>query len=36
MATDGVTAATARVQRAPSDPNLPRPAYLADLGVAAE
>jgi hypothetical protein len=36
VATDGATAATIRVQRAPSDPNLPRPAYLADLGAAAE
>ena len=36
MTTDGATAATARPQRTPSDPNLPRPAYLADLGAAAE
>jgi len=36
VATDGATAATDRVQRAPSDPPPPRPAYLADLGAAAE
>ena len=36
MATDGATAATARMQRTPSDPPPPRPAYLADLGAAAE
>ena len=36
MATDGATAATDRVQRTRSDPTSPRPAYLADLGAAAE
>jgi hypothetical protein len=36
MATDGATASTARVQRAPSDLAPPRSAYLVDLGAAAE
>jgi hypothetical protein len=36
VATDGATAATDRVQRAPSDLAPPRSAYLADLGAAAE
>jgi hypothetical protein len=36
VATDGATAATDRPQRAPSDPPPSRPAYLADLGPAAE
>ena len=36
MITDGATAPTARQQRALSGPPPHRPAYLADLGAAAE
>jgi hypothetical protein len=36
MVIDGATAATECPQRVLSDPSSPRPAYLADLGAAAE